>query len=178
MSANFITNSGCPANFLSGVGFQFQLLKHQQVSFFCQSATVPGIDLSIANQSTRYNTLPHPGDEINFQDLDIDIIIDENMKNYITIHNWIRNLGHPYSSTDIQDLPGQDLDDKTYSDAILFILDSNFNKKIKIVFDDVFPYSIGPLKFRTTETDVPYFTANISFKYTIYNFYDIQDNKL
>jgi hypothetical protein len=178
MSANFITNSACPSNFLTGVGFQFQLIKYPKVSFFCQSATVPGISLSVANQATRYNYVPHPGDEISFEDLNVQFIVDENMSNYITVHNWIRKLGHPYSSQDIQELPGEDLEDKTYSDGVLFVLDSNFRKKFKIVFNDLFPTSIGALTFQSTATDVQYFTVDASFKYTIYDIYDINDNKL
>jgi hypothetical protein len=178
MAANFITNSGCPSNFLTGIGFQFQLIKYPKVSFFCQSATIPGITLSVATQATRYNYVPHPGDEINFQDLNVQFIVDENMSNYITLHNWVRKLGHPYSSEDISELPGEDLDDKTYSDAVLFILDSNFKKKFKIVFKDLFPYSLGEMRFQSTSTDVNYFTVDASFKYTIYDIYDISDNKL
>jgi hypothetical protein len=178
MSANFIGNSGCPSNFLTGIGFQFQLIKYPKVSFFCQSATVPGISISVANQSTRYNAIPHPGDEINFEDLILRFIVDEGMSNYVTVHNWIRKLGHPYSSQDIQELPGEDLEDKTYSDAVLFILDSNFKKKFKIVFKDIFPTSIGDLTFESTATDVQYFTVTASFKYTIYDIYDINDKKL
>lgn len=178
MAANFIGNSGCPANFLTGIGFQFQLVKYPRVSFFCQSATIPGISLSVATQSTRFNAIPYPGDEISFEDLNIEFIVDEGMSNYITVHNWTRKLGHPYSLGDISELPGEDLDDKTYSDGILFILDSNFNKKFKIVFKDLFPTDIGALKFESTSENVQYFTVSASFKYTIYDIYDINDEKL
>lgn len=178
MAANFVTNSGCPANFLTGIGFQFELIKYPNVSFFCQSANVPGINLAVANQSTRYNAIPYPGDEINFEDLNVEFIVDEKMSNYITIHNWVRKLGHPYSSRDIQELPGEDIDDKTYSDGILFILDSNFIKKFKIVFKDLFPTNIGELRFQSTSQDVQYFTVTANFKYTIYDIYDINDKKL
>jgi hypothetical protein len=178
MSANFITNSGCPTNFLTGIGFQFQLVKYPKVSFFCQSANIPGITLAVATQSTRWNAIPHPGDEISFEDLNLEFIVDENMTNYITVHNWTRNLGHPYSSRDIQQLPGEDLEDKTYSDGILFILDSNFNKKFKVVFQDLFPTNIGPLRFQSNIQEVQYFTVTSTFKYTKYDIYDIHDNKL
>ena len=94
------------------------------------------------------------------------------------MHNWVRKLGHPYSSRDIQELPGEDLEDKTYSDGVLFILDSNFRKKFKIVFKDLFPTSIGGLTFQSTSTDVQYFTVDASFKYTIYDIYNINDKKL
>jgi hypothetical protein len=178
MSANFIANSACPANFLTGIGFQFQLIKYPKVSFFCQSATVPGISLSVATQSTRFNAIPHPGDEISFDDLNIQFIVDENMTNYITMHNWVRKLGHPYSGGDIAELPGDDLEDKTYSDGVLFVLDSNFRKKFKIVFKDLFPTNIGGLTFQSTATDVQYFTVDVGFKYTIYDIYNINDKKL
>lgn len=178
MSANFIANSACPANFLTGIGFQFQLIKYPKVSFFCQSATVPGISLSVATQSTRFNAIPHPGDEISFDDLNIQFIVDENMTNYITMHNWVRKLGHPYSGGDIAELPGDDLEDKTYSDGVLFVLDSNFRKKFKIVFKDLFPTNIGGLTFQSTTTDVQYFTVDVGFKYTIYDIYNINDKKL
>jgi hypothetical protein len=178
MSANFVTNSNCPANFLTGIGFQFQLIKYPNVSFFCQSANVPGINLSVATQATRWNAIPHPGDEISFEDLNIEFIVDENMKNYLAIHNWVRKLGHPYSGGDIAELPGDDLDDKTYSEGILFILDSNFQKKFKIVFKDLFPTNIGELRFQSTAQDVQYFTVSTSFKYTIYDIYTIDDKKL
>jgi hypothetical protein len=178
MAANFIDNPKCPTNFLSGVGFKFELIKYPQVSFYCQSANVPSINLSVASQATRLNFIPHPGDEISFDDLNIRFLVDEKMKNYVTIHNWIRKLGHPEYESDIQDLPGEDLEDKTYSDGILFVLDSNFNKKFKIVFKDLFPVNIGGLNFDSTYTDTEYFAVDASFKYTIYNIYDINDNKL
>jgi hypothetical protein len=178
MAANFINNSACPANFLSGVGFQFQLIKYPKVSFFCQSAGLPSINLSVATQATRYNILPQPGDEVSFDDLTIRFLVSEDLSNYMLIHNWVRNLGHPYSSQDIQELPGDSLEDKTYSDGILFILDSNFNKKFKVVFKDLFPVSLGGLNFDSTYTDTEFFSVDATFKYDIYDIYDINDNKL
>ena len=87
-------------------------------------------------------------------------------------------LGHPYSEGDIQELPGEDLEDKTYSDGILFILDSNFNKKFKVVFQDLFPVSVGGLSFDSTYTDTEYFAVDANFKYTRYDIYDIHDKRL
>lgn len=170
MPANFVSNPNCPANFLSGVGFQFQLLKYPQVAFYCQSANIPDMNLSVATQATRYNAVPQPGDEVNFGDLSVRFLVDENLKNYKSIHDWIRALGHPYSSTDLQTLGiGDDYEEKTYSDGILFVLDSNFNKKIKIVYKDLFPTSLSGLNFDSTNTDNNYFTAEASFKFTIFD---------
>lgn len=170
MPANFVSNPNCPTNFLSGVGFQFQLLKYPQVAFYCQSANIPDMNLSVATQATRYNAVPQPGDEISYGDLTVKFLVDENLKNYKSIHDWIRALGHPYSSTDLQTLGiGDNYEEKTYSDGILFILDSNFNKKIKIVYKDLFPTSLSGLNFDSSYTDSNYFTADVSFKFTIFD---------
>lgn len=174
MPANFVSNPNCPTNFLSGIGFQFQLNKFPEVAFYCQSANVPGLNLSVATQATRFNAIPQPGDEISYDDLNIKFLVDEKLKNYKSIHNWIRALGHPYNGTEFNSLlDGEDYDEKTYSDGTLFILDSNFNKKLKIVYKDLFPTSLSGLNFDSTYTDTEYFAVDASFKYTIYDIEDI-----
>ena len=60
----------------------------------------------------------------------------------------------------------------------MFILDSNFNKKFKIVFQDLFPVSLGALNFDSTYGDTEYFAVDATFKYTIYNITTIDDRGL
>jgi len=175
MAANFIDNPNCPQNFLSGVGFQFQLTKYPQVAFYCQSANVPSLNLANTVQATRMNAIPHPGDEINFGDLQLRFLVDEKLKNYGAIHNWIRGLGHPESGNDYNEyLVGEDYDEKTYSDGTLFILDSNFRRKFAVKFKDLFPVTLSDLTFDSTYTDTEYFAADITFKYTIYEIEDLE----
>ena len=144
MAANFIDNPNCPQNFLSGVGFQFQLTKYPLVAFYCQSANVPSLNLANTVQATRMNYIPHPGDEVNFGDLQLRFLVDEKLKNYSAIHNWIRGLGHPESGNDYNEyLVGEDYDEKTYSDGTLFILDSNFRRKFAVKFKDLFPVTLS-----------------------------------
>ena len=170
MPANFVSNPNCPSNFLSGIGFQFQLNKFPGVAFYCQSANVPGMNLSVATQATRFNAIPQPGDEVSYDDLTIRFLVDENLKNYKSIHDWIRALGHPYNGLEFNSLlSGEDYDEKTYSDGTLFVLDSTFKKKIEINFKDLFPTTIGGLNFDAAYTDTEYFAVDASFKYTIYD---------
>jgi len=168
--AYFADNPNCPSNFLSGIGFQFNLTKLPNVSFYCQSANIPSINLSVATQATRFNILPEPGDEVNYDDLSIRFLVDEDIKNYLSVHNWIRYLGHPESEKDWTDFKdGESYAEKQYSDATLFILDSNFNKKIRVTFKDVFPVSLGSLNFDATYTDTEYFAVDATFKYSIFD---------
>ncbi len=173
-----VNRSNCDSSYLSGINFQLFIPDLPHVSFNCQSASVPSISLATTIQTTRYNAIPQPGDEVNFDDLSIRFLVDENLKNYMTIQKWIRYLGHPESENDFKLGIGQDYEEKTYSDGYLFILDSNFKKIIKCHFLDLFPVFLGPLAFDASFTDNPPVIVDATFKYTIYNFYNIDDEKL
>lgn len=172
--AYFANNPNCPQNFLSGVGFQFKINKLPGVSFFCQSANVPSLNLAVATQATRWNTLPEPGDEVSYDDLTVRFLVDEDLKNYMSLHNWIRYLGHPESSKDwVIYSDGDSYEEKTYSDGFLLVLDSNFNPKFRIKFKDLFPVSLGGLNFDSTYTDTEYFAVDATFKYSIYDIEEV-----
>jgi len=68
--------------------------------------------------------------------------------------------------------------DQIYSDGTLQILSSNLVPKFQVVFNDMFPYSLSTVSFDATDTDIEYFTAEVSFKYTIYNLTDLENNLL
>ena len=39
-------------------------------------------------------------------------------------------------------------------------------------------YTLSTVTFDATDTDIEYFTADVSFKYTIYNLTDMENNPL
>jgi hypothetical protein len=102
------------------------------------------------------------------------------------IQNWIRGIGYPESLDEIyawqRSNPNMSLQEKSqmnlYSDATLSILTSANNSNFKVKFSDVFPYSITDLQFDATDSDIDYLTAEVTFKYTIYNIVDNADNPL
>jgi len=172
--AYFADTDNAPSKFLSGVGFQLTLNKLPGVSYYCQSVTVPSLNLAVAEQPTMYRRLPEPGDEVNYDDLSIRFLVDEDMKNYISIHNWLRYLGYPESDKDWTTFAdGETYEEKQYSDGALFILDSNFKKKFEIYFKDLFPVSLGGLNLDATYTDTEYFAIDATFKYSIFDIKEV-----
>ena len=176
-------------NFLSPVGFKFGLKRSPGVAFFCNEANIPSLDLGIAEQPSYLKNIPIPGDKIQFGDLSLRFLVDEDLKNYMEIQNWIRGLGYPESLQEFQDLDdaGQLTDafgkfkqsrDDIYSDGTLQILSSNLVPKFQVQFSDLFPYSLSTITFDATDTDIEYFTADVSFKYTIYRLTDLENNPL
>ena len=172
-------------NFLSPTGFKFNLKRSPGVAFFCNSANIPDLNFGVATQPTYLRDIPTPGDKIDFGDLQLRFLVDENLKNYMEIQNWIRGLGFPDNVNQYKDLKkenilgpmGKATDDVT-SDGTLQILSSNLIPKFQVVFEDLFPYNLSTVTFDATDTDIEYFTADVSFKYTIYNLTDMENKAL
>ena len=59
-----------------------------------------------------------------------------------------------------------------FCDGTLHILNSNYRDIAMVKFQDLFPVALTSLQFNATENDINYFTAEVSFKYTIYNIVD------
>ena len=173
-------------NFLSPVGFKFSLKRAPGVAFFCNQANIPSMDLGIAEQPTYLRNIPTPGDKIQFGDLTLRFLVDEDLVNYMELQRWIRGLGFPESMDEFRKLEGEAVlpgnfgqaGDNIYSDGTLQILSSNLVPSFQVVFNDLFPYTLSTVTFDATDTDIEYFTADVSFKYTIYNLTDMENNLL
>jgi len=173
-------------NFLSPVGFKFSLKRAPGVAFFCNQANIPSMDLGIAEQPTYLRNIPTPGDKIQFGDLTLRFLVDEDLVNYMELQRWIRGLGYPESMKDFADLEKEAIiqpkfankGDNIYSDGTLQILSSNLVAKFNVNFKDLFPVSLSTITFDATDTDIEYFTAEATFKYTIYNLTDLENKAL
>ena len=159
-------------NFLTGVGFKFTLGKYPKVDFFSNSARIPELSLDTTVQPTYLKDIDVPGEKLTYGDFTLRFLVDENMENYISVYNWLNGLGFPEETAQFRELTTdtsgiRDIK-QGFSDGTLRILNSNFNEVAKVKFKDLFPVSLTSLDFDATSTDVSYFTAEATFKYTIY----------
>ena len=174
-------------NFLAPVGFKFNLNRSPGAAFFCNQANIPDITLGVTEQPSYLRQIPTPGDMLDFGDLNIRFLVDEDLTNFMEIQNWMRGLGFPESVQEFRDLETtgarpeksykQEGDD-IYSDGTLQILSSNLVPKFNVNFKDLFPVSLTTLTFDATDTDIEYFTADASFKYTAYNLTNLENELL
>ena len=177
-------------NYMSPLGFKLILTKTPKVDFLCQSANIPQISMGTAVQPSYLKDIPVPGDKVLYDDLNVRFLVDEKMENYLAIHKWITGLGYPESLGQFSQLKKDDrrtdarvsdAADSRYfefSDATLQILNSNYKPSVLVNFKDAFPVSLSTLDFDVTTRDYAYFTAEVTFKYTIYNITDPSGNRI
>ena len=154
----------------------FTLRRLPELSYFCQEVSLPSISLPEATQLNPFSKIPLAGDQIDFDTLRVQFLIDEKMENYKAIHNWIVGLGFPENNSQYTAaiegglLLGADEVAKSYSDATLVILGNN-NVPIQVIqFADCVPESLESITFTSTNQDVQYLIGSVSFRYTYYKF--------
>ena len=177
-------------NYMSPLGFKLILTKTPKVDFLCQSANIPSISMGTAVQPSYLKDIPVPGDKVLYDDLTVRFLVDEKMENYLAIYKWITGLGFPESVGQFTQLKKDDnrtnrlVTDKAdpryfeFSDATLQVLNSNYKPSVLINFVDAFPVSLSTLDFDVTTRDYNFFTAEVTFKYTIFNITDPNGNRL
>ena len=169
---------------MSPLGFKLIITKTPKVDFLCQSANIPQISMGTAIQPSYLKDIPVPGDKVLYDDLTVRFLVDEKMENYLAIYKWITGLGYPESLGQFQQLREDDnrtnrlvSDDGDpryfeFSDATLQVLNSNYKPSVLVNFKDAFPISLSTLDFDVSSRDYNYFTAEVTFKYTIFNITD------
>jgi len=167
-----------PSNisFLSPAGFKFTLGRYPDVNYFCQSAGLPGVNISTIPYISPLKDLDVPGDEVTFDDLTIKFIVDENMHNWLSIWEWINMLGYSTEAL-AKERDKRDIVGELSSEAVLTVLTSNMNPQLNFTFQEVFPISLSAIEFDSTLTDIEYVTADVTFKYDIYEIQNLLNNE-
>ena len=191
-----MTTSTSPLNrqptkldYSSPTQFRFIINQLPKVEYFTVAGNIPGLTLDEIDLGTPLKNIPLMGNKLTYEDLTITFIVDEDLQNYIEMHTWLTSIGFPKDrsqfrdfrsatsnvktstfgeSTDIGDVKPSTPERAMYSDAVMTILTNKNNPVVECRFADVFPTSLSGLTYSQNQTDVDYLTAEVNFKYQIY----------
>ena len=181
-------------DYASPTQFKFSIAKLPKVEFFVSTVNIPGIQLGSGTQKTPLLDMPYPGDKLTYGDLNMTFLVDENLENYIEMHTWLTGIGFPKdrsqfrdfrsttsnmststkgTSKDVGDVKATTPEMAMTSDAVMTVLTNKNNPVVECRFRDVFPTSLSGLTYSQNNTDVDYLTAEVNFKYTIYEIHTL-----
>ena len=179
-------------DYASPTQFKFGIHQLPKVEFFTTTAQVPGIALSDVIIPTPFKSIPMQGDQLTFDNLTINFIVDEFLENYLSLHEWMIGIGFPKNrkqfsdfktnisntpasarsnsstSSDIGDVQPASPNNALFSDATLTILSNKNNPIVNVLFRDLYPIALAALDYNQAATDVEYLTASVDFAYQIY----------
>ena len=169
-----------PENFDYTALSQFRVLlsNFPIAEYFCTAANIPGISLGRIDRPTPLTTIPQVGSTITFEDFTMTFLVDESLKNYREIYEWMINIGFPkshdqYRAKSRADGSPQKGERELYSDIQLFVLTNKNNPAVRVTMTDAFPTSLSGLDYSTSETDSVLITATATFAYSYYEFSDV-----
>ena len=125
------------------------------LQFFCTAANVPGIATAAISQGFKNTNAYFPGETIEYSQFNISFIVDEELKNYTEMYDWITS-----NSTVAP----------KFKDVTLSIQTNKNTVNKQLLFHDSFPVSLGDLSFTTQDTAVDYLTCDVTFQYNKFEF--------
>lgn len=120
--------------------FKFGIQGLPTFEFFVTDCNIPSMTLGEAVQPSPLIDRPVPGDKITYGELSIEYIVDEELRNWQEIHDWMTKLAFP-------DNFDQFKGEEQYKDATLTILSNSGNPILEVTFIDIFPTSNADLQF-------------------------------
>lgn len=163
-------------SFLSPLGFRFSIQRLPHVNYFCTAFSLPEIVLGQIDTITNtFIKLPIPGDKLSFGSLNVRFRVDEDMKNYREIYDWLIGLGYPDNFEQRANISrGLKSIGQVYSDGSVLITTAQMNPNIEIKFIDMYPVSISTLEFSIENSDIEYLQADATFAYRKYELTTIE----
>ena len=161
--------------------------------WFVISCNIPGITMGQGVVPTPLTDVPFIGDKLTYDQFSMTFLVDEKMKNFIELHDWLINMAAPQKNqqfmartsdyvldtgqrtkfyTDIEgvstEMTGNTSDRELYCDIQIFILSSKNNPVVKFTLQNAFPVSLSALDYSSQESDTNYVQCNVSFAFPFY----------
>lgn len=159
-------------NLLSQVGFKFEIGRAPNFNYFIQRVDFPGMSLPTVPQSNPFIKVPIPGDHIDFDSIKIQFKLDEDLRGYFELYDWIVALGKPEnfngSAAIYERLPYDRA--AVFSDGSLIILNNKMMPNINITFYEMLPVRLSGFTLETDANDINYLSASLELKYRMYKY--------
>ena len=155
-------------NYLQPTGFRVIIDRenYPNLEFFAQSVDHPDVSMTAPTVAySRIGNISLPGDALEYSELNIQFILDEDIKSYTELYNWIeslvnKNFVKPNSTSDVP----------TQADISVSILSSHNNQNKRILYKGCNPTSLSGLQLTSIASSVEYLTFNASFVFTGFEF--------
>ena len=169
--------------------FQLNIPIFPLTQWFVVSCNVPGVTMGQGVVPTPLIDVPLMGDKLTYDQFSMTFLVDEKLKNYIELHDWLVNMAAPQNHDQFggrtseyvispsqptkfyrngEEVTGSTSDRDLYCDIQLTILSSKNNPVAVITMQNAFPVTLSALDYTQQDTDTTYVQCNVSFAFMLY----------
>ena len=159
-------------NYLQPTGFKLIIdrTNYPNLDYFVQDFTHAGVIMNSADLSFRkIAAVPMPGDKLTYNEMLANIILDENMKSYTEMHDWMRRILDQDMTTPVDRYKAKVEKPPAQSDITLSILSSSNNPVVRIRYKDCIPTALTDIQFQSTAGGESFITFGASFRFTYFD---------
>ena len=155
-------------NFLNPQNFKFLLKRAPNLEFFVQGISLPGLHLPSIDISNQFVPIKGSNTHMSYDPLMVKFKIDENMRNYDEIYDWICKRGFPSTYDQYRSINQEKPTSGKwiYSDISIIIENSNHQGIAEYQIIDAFPTSLSSIELNTTDNNVQFISATATFEFT------------
>ena len=146
-------------NPISEVQFKFDHIDFPPTTFFVQTVNLPGVafDASPIGRPMRTDVNIMAG-SVSYEPLEVGFIVDEYLKNWLELFNWITGP-QPH-----------------YTQAVLTLLSSSMNPTLEVHFEYVFPTTLTEIAFDSTISEPTSLISTVTLNYSKYTIKNLLNN--
>ena len=159
-------------NYLQPTGFKLVIDRknYPNLEFFVQDFTHAGVIMNTADLGyKKIASIPFIGDKLTYNEMLANIILDEDMKSYTEMHNWMRRNLDRDNITPLDRFKNATQRPPAQSDITLSILNSSNNAIAQIVYRDSIPVALTDIQFQATSGAESFLTFGASFRFTYFD---------
>jgi hypothetical protein len=163
-------------NVLQPNKFILNFARAPSMQYFCQSVSIPGIALSEVPQNTPFVDVYVPGEKAIYDMLSVTFLIDEELKAWTEMHDWIRAMTFPTNFDEYKNLGrlnrianATQSPKPQYSDASITVLSSSNTPYFKFKFYDCFPTSVSQFILSATDSPDTTMSADATFRFSYFD---------
>jgi len=164
-------------SYLAPTQFELLVKKLPNTKYFATGVNIPSVNIGETLQPTRLGAnIKLPGDKVNYGEMTITFIVDENMENWTEMFSWMEGITASTDTEKYRLLTGASKSVKydgsgdateMYSDMTIVVTTAANNPNRYIRIQDAYPSSLGEITMDTTVAGgLSYVTCTASFQFT------------
>ena len=144
------------------------------LTFFCQSISIPTIEIDRLVQDSPFSDIKIPAGNVAYGDLTLNFVVDEKLANWIEIYNWMTSLvPSDELAPQTEDIGGNKKGivppAERFSDLSVVVTTNQSNAQVVFDFKNAYPLSLGEIEFTSINTSSDPVTSTVTFSYDTYS---------
>lgn len=140
-----------------GTSFKLEIPGFEEINYFVQTTEIPGLTMSGVDTPYQQYGTNVPSNRIEFDPLNLTMLVDEEYRNYESIYAWMVNLirTEPVVPTQLKNIT-------------LHITNSSKNSIMGIRYHQAYPTMMAAIPLESSTTDAQPIVCALTFRYQFF----------